>query len=72
MNLQLDSELRRLVDGMLENTLSRSEAARLEERMEADPSAMDYFLRNAIRSKALADRPVTRWPLGRALTSRGH
>ena len=55
MNLQPDSELRRLVDGMLENTLSRSEAARLEERMEADPAAMDYFLSMAGQEALLAE-----------------
>lgn len=54
MNEQPDRELRRLVDGMLENTLSRSEAARLEERMEADPAAMDYYLSMAGQDALLA------------------
>ena len=55
MKLQPDRELRRLVDGMLENTLSRSEAARLEERMESDPGAMDYFLTMAGQEALLAE-----------------
>jgi FecR protein len=52
---QCDSELRRLVDGMLDGTLSRAEAARLEERMEADPRAMDYYLSLAGQEALLAD-----------------
>lgn len=55
MNWQPDRELRRLVDGMLDRTLSRSEAARLEERMEADPRAMDYYLSVAGQDALLAN-----------------
>ena len=55
MKQQPDRELRRLVDGMLENVLSRSEAARLEERMEEDPAAMDYFLTMAGQEALLAE-----------------
>ncbi len=44
MKWQADAELRRLVDGMLDGTLSRPEVARLEERMEADPRAMEFYL----------------------------
>lgn len=54
MKPQPDRELRRLVDGMLDNTLSRSEAARLEELMEADPAAMDYYLAMAGQDALLA------------------
>jgi len=55
MKWQADAELRRLVDGMLGGTLSRAEAARLEERMEADPRAMDYYLTLAGQEALLAD-----------------
>jgi hypothetical protein len=55
MTKQPDRELRRLVDGMLENTLTRSEAARLEERMEADPDAMDYYLTMAGQDAMLGE-----------------
>lgn len=55
MKPQPDRELRRLVDGMLDGTLSRSEAARLEERMDAEPAAMDYYLGMAGRDALLAD-----------------
>lgn len=37
-------ELRRLVDGMTDGRLRRPEVARLEELLEADPAAMDYYL----------------------------
>lgn len=37
-------ELRRLVDGMTDGTLRRPEVARLEELLETDPAALDYFL----------------------------
>jgi hypothetical protein len=55
MKWQADAELRRLVDGMLGGTLSRAEAARLEERLEADPRAMDYYLALAGQEALLAD-----------------
>lgn len=55
MKWQADAELRRLVDGMLGGTLSRAEAARLEERMEADSRAMDYYLTLAGQEALLAD-----------------
>lgn len=55
MNWQPDRELRNLVDGMLDNRLSRSEAARLEELMESDARAMDYFL-NLAGQEALLPR----------------
>jgi hypothetical protein len=55
MTKQPDRELRRLVDGMLEDTLTRSEVARLEERMEADPNAMDYYLTMAGQDALLAE-----------------
>lgn len=55
MSHQPDRELRRLVDGMLEGELTRSEAARLEERMEAEPAAMDYYLSLAGQDALLAD-----------------
>ncbi len=67
MNSQPDRELRRLVDGMLDNSLSRSGAARLEERMEADPAAMDYYLAMAGQDALLADicREAAPVPLAR-------
>lgn len=52
---QPDAELRRLVDGMLDGGLSRTEAARLEERLEADSTAMDYYLTLAAQEALLAD-----------------
>ncbi len=55
MKWQADAELRRLVDGMLDGGLSRAEAARLEERMEADPRAMDYYLSLAGQEALLAE-----------------
>ncbi len=55
MMQQPDRELRRLVDGMLDRSLSRSGAARLEERMEEDRAAMDYYLSMAGQEALLAD-----------------
>ena len=37
-------ELRRLVDGLLNDCLCRTEFARLEELLETDPSARAYYL----------------------------
>ncbi len=37
-------ELRRLVDGLLAETLTRRDFARLEELLEGDPSAREYYL----------------------------
>jgi hypothetical protein len=54
MKWQADGELRRLVDGMLDGSLSRTEVARLEERMEADPRAMEYYLSLAGQDSMLA------------------
>lgn len=47
------AELRRLADGMLEGRLSRADAARLEELLESDPAAMDYWLDTARREDEL-------------------
>lgn len=47
------AELRRLADGMLESRLSRAEVARLEELLESDPAAMDYWLDVARQEDAL-------------------
>lgn len=55
MKWQTDAELRRLVDGMLDGSLSRAEVARLEERMEEDPRAMDYYLSLAGQEALLAE-----------------
>jgi hypothetical protein len=55
MKWQADGELRRLVDGMLDGSLSRTEVARLEERMEADPRAMDYYLSLAGQDSLLTE-----------------
>ncbi|MCW1921898.1 hypothetical protein OKA05_05000 [Luteolibacter arcticus] len=77
MKWQADAELRRLVDGMLGGTLSRAEVARLEERMEADPRAMEFYLSLAGQEALLAEvcsekadtlvelprRKPVRWPL---------
>jgi len=52
---QADTELRRLVDGMLDGTLSRTEVARLEERMEQDRNAMDYYLSLAAQEALLVE-----------------
>lgn len=52
---EADSELRQLVDGMLDGRLSRAEAARLEERMEEDVWAMDYYLSLSGQEVLLAD-----------------
>jgi len=55
MKWQTDAELRRLVDGMLDGSLSRAEVARLEERMEADPRAMEFYLSLAGQDALLAE-----------------
>ncbi|WP_367870877.1 FecR domain-containing protein [Luteolibacter sp. Populi] len=55
MKWQADGELRRLVDGMLDGSLSRTDVARLEERMEADPRAMEYYLSLAGQESLLAE-----------------
>lgn len=55
MSMQPDRELRKLVDGVIDGTLTRSEWARLEERMEADRAAMDYYLEMMGQETMLAE-----------------
>lgn len=75
MNWQADTELRRLVDGMLDGSLSRAEAARLEERMEAEPEAMEYYLslagQDALVAEALGGSDLRSLDVARSASGSG-